>query len=218
VHDPEAAAGELRRAVRELGHVGAMLAADGNHLLGDARFTPIFEEAQRLGVMVGIHASGSHLGGSGVELFPRFIQAHTCSHAFGQMRQITSIVFEGVPERFPDLRIAFLEAGCGWAPYWMERMDDEYAKRAVEAPALKKNPSQYVRSGNIYFSCEADEWLLPQAMKLVGENQIVYASDFPHWDNSYPQSLDEIRDRGDLSDAQKGKILGGNARRLYGLK
>ena len=97
-------------------------------------------------------------------------------------------------------------------------MDDEYAKRAVEAPALKKNPSQYVRSGNIYFSCEADEWLLPQAMKLVGENQIVYASDFPHWDNSYPQSLDEIRERGDLSDAQKGKILGDNARRLYGLK
>src|SRR5467141_2036040 len=109
-------------------------------------------------------------------------------------------------------------AGCGWAPYWMERMDDEYAKRAPEAPALKKKPSEYVRSGKIYFSCEADEWLLGPAVKLVGENQIVYASDFPHWDNSYPQSIDEIRDRGDLSDAQKRKILGDNARRLYGLK
>src|SRR5438445_209530 len=161
---------------------------------------------------------GSHLGGGGVELFPQFIQAHTCSHAFGQMRQLTSVIFEGIPERFPDLRIAFLEAGCGWAPYWMERMDDEYAKRAPEAPALKKKPSEYVRSGKIYFSCEADEWLLGPAVKLVGENQIVYASDFPHWDNSYPQSIDEIRDRGDLSDAQKRKILGDNARRLYGLK
>ena len=100
----------------------------------------------------------------------------------------------------------------------MERMDDEYAKRAPEAPNLKKKPSDYVRSGKIYFSCEADEWLLPQAVKLVGENQIVYASDFPHWDNSYPQSLNEIRDRGDLSDAQKRKILSDNARRLYGLK
>jgi uncharacterized protein len=218
VQDPEAAARELRRAVRELGHVGAMLAADGSHLLGDARFLPIFEEAHRLGVMLGVHASGSHLGGAGVDLFPRFIQAHTCSHAFGQMRQITSIVFEGIPERFPDLRIAFLEAGCGWAPYWIERMDDEYAKRAVEAPALKKKPSEYVRSGSIYFSCEAGEWLLPQAVKLIGEHQIVYASDYPHWDNSYPGSLDEIRDRGDLSPAQKGRILGDNARRLYGLK
>lgn len=218
VQDPEAAAKELRRAVRELGHVGGMLAADGSHVLGDERFTPIYEEAQRLDVMLGIHASGSHLGGGGVELFSKFIQAHTCSHPFGQMRQLTSIVLEGIPERFPDLRIAFLEAGAGWAPYWMERMDDEYAKRGeVEAPALRKKPSDYVRSGKIYFSCEADEWLLPQALKLVGENQIVYASDFPHWDHSFPGSIDEIRNRGDLTDAQKRKVLADNCRRLYKL-
>ena len=217
VQDPEAAAAELERSVRQLGLKGAMLAADGNHVLGDARFAPIYEMAQRPDVMVGIHASGSSLGGAGVDLFPQFIQAHTCSHAFGQMRQLTSIVFEGIPERFPDLRIAFLEAGCGWAPYWTERMDDEYAKRSSEAPALKKKPSEYIRSGKIYFSCEADEWLLGPAVKLIGENQIVYASDFPHWDHSYPASIDEIRDRGDLTDLQKRKILGENARRLYGL-
>jgi uncharacterized protein len=218
VQDPEAAALELRRAVNELGLVGAMLAADGSHLLGDPRFTPIYEEAERLGVMLGIHASGSHLGGAGVDLFPRFIQAHTCSHAFGQMRQLTSVIFEGIPERFPALRLAFLEAGCGWAPYWAERMDDEFAKRGkIEAPALKKKPSDYIRSGTIYFSCEADEWLLPQALKLIGENQIVYASDFPHWDNSYPGSIDEIRDRGDITEAQKRKILADNCRRLYGI-
>ena len=217
VQDPDAAAVELQRAVRELGLVGAMLAADGQHVLGDSRFHGIYEEAQRLNVMLGIHASGSHLGGAGVDLFPSFIQTHTCSHAFGQMRQLTSMIFEGVPEKFPRLRVAFLEAGCGWAPYWMERMDDEYAKRRSEAPALKKWPSEYVRSGTIYFSCEADEWLLPQALERVGENQIVYASDFPHWDNSYPGSLDEIKNRGDIGEAQKQKILGGNARRLYGL-
>ena len=111
VQDPEAAALELSRAVRDLGLAGAMLAADGSHLLGDPRFLPVFEEAARLDVMLGIHASGSHLGGAGVDLFPRFIQAHTCSHPFGQMRQLTSIVLEGIPERFPDLRLAFLEAG-----------------------------------------------------------------------------------------------------------
>jgi uncharacterized protein len=218
VQDPDACARELRRAVKDLGLVGAMLAADGAHLLGDARFLPVYEEADRLGVMLGIHASGSHLGGAGVDMFPRFIQAHTCSHAFGQMRQLTSVIFEGIPERFPKLRIAFLEAGCGWAPYWMERMDDEFAKRGrAEAPLLKKKPSDYVRSGSIYFSCEADEWLMPQALKLVGENQIVYASDFPHWDNSYPGSIDEIRTRGDITEAQKRKVLGDNCRRLYGL-
>jgi predicted TIM-barrel fold metal-dependent hydrolase len=217
VQDPEAAALELRRAVRELGLSGGMLTADGQHVLGDARFLPIYEEAQRLDVMLGVHASGSHLGGAGVDFFPSFIQTHTVSHAFGQMRQLTSIVFEGIPERFPRLRLAFLEAGCGWAPYWMERMDDEYAKRAAEAPALKKKPSDYCRSGTVYFSCEADEWLLPQALKLVGESQIVYASDFPHWDHGYPASIEEIRMRGDVTDAQKRKVLADNCRRLYGL-
>ncbi|HZS69758.1 MAG TPA: amidohydrolase family protein [Burkholderiales bacterium] len=218
LQDPEAAARELGRAVRELGCVGAMLAADGAHVLGDARFTPIFEEAERLDTMLGVHASGSHLGGGGLELFPAFIQTHTCSHAFGQMRQLTSIVLEGIPERFAQLRIAFLEAGCGWAPYWIERMDEEYAKRASEAPALKKKPSDYVRSGNIFFSCEADECLLPQALQLIGEEQIVYASDYPHWDGSYPRSLDELRRREDLTDAQKRKLLADNARRLYKIK
>ena len=218
IHDPEATALELRRSVNELGLVGAMLAADGTHLLGDARFHPIYAEAERLGVMLGIHGSGSHLGGAGVDLFPRFIQAHTCSHPFAQMRQFTSVILEGIPERFPRLRLAFLEAGCGWAPYWMERMDDEFAKRGcAEAPALTKKPSEYARSGMIYFSCEADEWLLPQALKLCGENQIVWASDFPHWDNSYPGSIDEIRNRGDITDAQKRKVLADNCRRLYGI-
>ncbi len=217
VQDPEEAARELGRAARELGLVGGMLAADGSHLLGDARFAPIYEEAQRLDVVLAVHASGSHLGGAGVDLFPRFIQAHTVSHPFGQMRQLTSIVFEGVPERFPRLRLAFLEAGAGWAPYWIERMDDEYAKRAVEAPTLRKRPSDYVRGGNLYFSCETDEWLLPQAVKLVGDSQIVYASDFPHWDHGYPGSIAELSDRGDLTEAHKRKILADNARRLYRL-
>ena len=217
VQDPDAAARELERSVRQLGLSGGMLSADGTHLLGDGRFAPVYETAQRLDVMLGVHASGSHLGGGGVDGFPSFIQTHTVSHAFGQMRQFTSVIFEGIPEKFPRLRLAFLEAGCGWAPYWMERMDDEYAKRAPEAPQLKKKPSDYARSGKIFFSCEADEWLLPQALRLIGEDQIVYASDFPHWDNSYPGSIDEIRNRGDLTDAQKRKVLADNTRRLYGL-
>jgi hypothetical protein len=215
--DPEESAKELHNAVKNYGCVGAMLAADGGHLLGDRKFDPIYAEAQALDVMVGLHASGSHLGGAGVDGFPSFIQTHTVSHAFGQMRQLTSTIFDGVPERFPNLRIAYLEAGCGWAPYWAERMDDEYAKRASEAPAIKKKPSDYIRSGKIYFSCEADEWMMPQAAKLIGENQIVWASDFPHWDHSYPSSIKEISERGDLTDTQKQKILNDNGRRLYGL-
>ncbi|MCH8346620.1 MAG: amidohydrolase, partial [Chloroflexi bacterium] len=218
IQDPQAAARELRRCVQELGFVGGMLAADGGHLLGDARFDPIYEEAQRLDVMLGVHASGSHLGGGGVELFPRFIQAHTVSHPFGQMRQITSVIFEGVPQRFPELRLAFLEAGVGWVPYWLGRMDEEYEKRGTaEAPRLTKKPSEYVRSGAIYFSCEAGEPLLAEAVEYIGEERVVFASDFPHWDHSYPQSIHQLWDRDDLPEARKRMLLADNARRLYKL-
>jgi predicted TIM-barrel fold metal-dependent hydrolase len=218
IQAPQEAAAELRRAVTQLGFSGGMLVADGSHLLGDSRFLPVYEEARRLGVPLAVHASGSHLGGGGVDLFPKFIQAHTVSHPFGQMRQLTSIVFEGIPERFPDLRLAFLEAGVSWVPYWMGRMDEEYEKRgAAEAPALKKKPSAYITGGCIYFSCEADEALLPGAVRLLGEDQIVYASDFPHWDNSFPRSIKELEERDDLTAAQKRKILRENSRRLYRL-
>jgi predicted TIM-barrel fold metal-dependent hydrolase len=105
LQDVDEAVKELRRAVTELGMVGAMLAADGSHpLLGHQCYWPLYAEAQRLGCPLAIHASGSHLGGAGVDLFPRFVQAHTVSHPFGIMRQLTSTVFEGIPERFPQLR------------------------------------------------------------------------------------------------------------------
>ena len=215
LQDPEAAAQELERAVGELGAVGGMLAADGD-LLGHKRFDPIYTVAQRLGVPLCVHASGSDMGSSGWERFPKFIQAHTCSHALAQMRQFTSVMFDGVPIRFPELSLAFLEAGSGWVPYFLQRMDEEWDKRGhVEAKLLTKSPTEYVRSGQIFFSCEADEPLLPQALQWVGDERILYASDFPHWDHSYPWSVRELSERTDLSAVQKQRILADNARRLY---
>ena len=219
LQDVAAAVTELRRTVTRYGFVGAMLAADGHYLLGNARFDPIYAAAQELGVPVCVHAAGTDMSYVGTEPFPKFIQAHTVSHAFGQMRQITSMMFEGVPARFPRLRIAYLEAGVGWVPYFVQRMDEEFEKRGhVEAPQLPQRPSEYVKGGNIYFSCEAEEILLKPALDYVGARQILYASDFPHWDHSYPHSLKELTDRPDVSDADKRQILSDNPRRLYGLK
>jgi predicted TIM-barrel fold metal-dependent hydrolase len=219
-HDPEAAAAELRRCVTELGFVGGMLPADGYYLLGHRRFDPIYAEAQRLDVPIAFHASGTDISiTSGFEPFPKFIQAHTMSHISGQMRQMVSTIFEGVPVRFPNLRLAYLEAGCGWVPYFVQRMDEEFEKRGhIEARVLTKLPSEYIRSGNVYVSCEADEILLPQALEYLGTDQILYASDFPHWDHSYPKSLNELADRPDLTNEQKRKIFSENPRRLYRLK
>ncbi len=210
---------ELRRAVNELHMVGANLPADGPFLLGKPAWDPIYAEAQRLDVMVGIHATGTLLGrGLDEYLFDRLIQAHTLSHSGAEMRQMSSIIFEGLPERFPDLRMAFLEAGATWVPYFMDRMDEEFEFRAAEAPLLKKKPSEYVKSPNIFVACEPEERLLPQTLDIVGANSIIFASDFPHWDHSFPNCLFELEGRTDLSTTQKSQILIDNPKRLYGLK
>jgi len=218
LQDPAAAARELERCVGELGFVGAMLSADSYYLLGHARFDPIYATAQRLKVPVAVHAAGTDTNAVGHEPFPKFIQAHTCSHAFAQMRQITSMMFDGVPVRFPELSIAYFEAGSGWIPYFLQRMDEEFEKRgAAEAKLLTEPPTATVKSHPIYFSCEADEPLLPQAVAYVGADRIMYASDFPHWDNSYPKSVKELSDRADLSDADRRAILAATARKFYRL-
>lgn len=134
------------------------------------------------------------------------------------MIQLANMIYRGIPELFPRLRLAFLEAGCTRVPYMMDRMDEEYEKRGeVETPLLKRKPSEYIRSGRIYFTCEAGETLLPQVLGMVGEDVIMYASDWPHWDTDFPDSIATLLERGDLGDRAKHKILRDNAKQAYKL-
>lgn len=127
-------------------------------------------------------------------------------------------MFHGVFERFPLLRLACLEAGAGWAPYFFARLDEEYEHRgAIEAPEVSRPPSDYIRRGQLYFAFEPEEPLLPHIVDHIGQDYFIYATDYPHWDNSFPESLRAMQRREDLSDEAKGKLLGDNARRLYRL-
>jgi uncharacterized protein len=121
-----------------------------------------------------------------------------------------------VPEKFPKLRIAFLECGCGWVPYWMDRMDEEWEKRPAEAPLLKKKPSEYVTSGSWFYATEPEESTLPYVMERIGEDALLFASDYPHWDGNFPHMTSTVRSRKDINDGQKDKIMRANAIKLYG--
>ena len=216
-HYPEEAVKELRR-IKKLGLKVGMLPADGEHLLGQIAFHPIYKAAAELNFPIATHA-GSHLGGAGVEMFPKFIQVHTVSHPFGILRQFTSLMFEGVFQLFPNLKFAFLEAGCTWVPWWLDRMDEEFERRGdVEAPLLKQLPSEYVKEGgNIFFGAESNERLLSNTLNLIGNDVVMYASDYPHWDGNYPESLFSLKKREDLTLEQRFGLLRGAALRFYGL-
>ena len=217
VQDPAAGSEELRRAVQDLGMVAGML-PEGPYTYGDTQFDPIYAEAERLGVPITIHEGGNVWDSIYHHLFPQFAQVHTLGHPFAQMRHLTSMLCEGIPERFPRLKLGFLEAGCTWVPFLLDRMDERYHLRGErEMPVLTKAPSDYVRDGNIYFTCEADETLLPETLRVIGDGAVMYATDFPHWDGEYPDSLRALQGRTDLTEEQRAKVTGHNARAFYAI-
>jgi len=225
IQDVPEAVKELRRAVTELGMVGAVLPANNCELgvrqpLGHSDFWPVYEEAERLDVPLAVHGAPSF--NLGINFFTRFAPTQGLEHPIAQIIQLTSMVMEGVFERFPRLRVAYLEAGAGWVPYIMDRLDRSYevwagARYKEFSEWLKKKPSDYIKSGQLYFSCEGGEESLSYAIERIGHRTLLFASDFPHETNlkRARHEIEELLERPDLSDEAKQGIFRDNIVRFY---
>ena len=207
---------EMRRCVTELGYKGVFLSAVGFGLLGEKRYDPFYAEAEKLGTAVVVH--GGHATAES-QRYTKFIQRHTIGFPVSNMMQMMHMTYEGVYEKFPTLRVGYLEAGCTWVPYLLNRMDEEWEKRGeFETPNCKKLPSEYIKGGNVFIHAEPGEELIPEVIRVMGTNRLFYASDWPHWDNEYPESLYHIWERSDLTEEQKKGILRDNALEMYDMK
>ena len=215
LQDPPAAVAELRRAVEQLGFLGAILPAVGlRPLFGSKVYWPVYEAAQELDCLLTVHAAATQ--GLGLDDFDRLIEVRTLSHGFGQMRQMVHMMYGGVFDAFPRLRVAYCEAGCGWVPYLLERLDLEYANRGGQAPDLKVPPSEHLRSGRVFVHAELEEQELPRAVEVLGEDVFFCASDYPHEPpTAFPKNLALLAARQDLPDSFKRKILWDNPLRMY---
>jgi predicted TIM-barrel fold metal-dependent hydrolase len=220
-----AAVEELRRALKELGMKGAMLPSRGlpKHL-GAAEYWPVYEEAERLDCALAVHG-GSH-SGMGFDTFTVYPPIPGLGHPFSLMIALSGFVFHGVLDRFPKLRVAFLEGGSGWVTFWMDRMDrtNQYHyqidfRGEYLGPTAEKKPSDYIKSGRIFFGCEGNEESLPYQVERAGAQGFLFASDFPHeiGPDDCQKEVREILEQDGLSDTDKQAILADNARRLYGL-
>jgi predicted TIM-barrel fold metal-dependent hydrolase len=218
--DPEAAAEELERCVTQhpdgfVGMVTAQHIRDKN--LDDPSFDVVWETAQRLDVAVCAHGGGQAPDQVpfAIERFRTRLEVHAVTHPFGQMLAVTNFTVGGILHRFPRLRVGFMEAGVGWLPFWLERLDEHYELMPEQAPAIDRPPSEYFLSGRCFLGCEPEERMLPYVSETVSPDVICYASDYCHWDCAFPNSVKLLEDRDDLSDEQKAKILAGNPSRLY---
>ncbi len=214
VQEPRAAATELRRAVGELGMVGGLLPAAGLRIpYGHATFDPLYQVAQDLDVPLAVH--GAPRQGVGIDFLDEPDPAFVLAHPLAVMTQFTSMIFDRVWDRFPRLKGAFLETGCGWVPYLVERID-----RRTEARHHRRLASEQVRNSPIYFHAELEEeGVLPTALAEVGEDRFLYASDFPHESAATAtRALEAFLVRDDISPAAKQKLLCDNVKTIYGLK
>src|SRR5918996_748945 len=207
LHDIDAAIQEARRAVEQLGFVGIMMPTNfRDQDIGKRQFWPFYEAIERLGVGLGLHGgvrAAERMHGR----FDTFIAAHSVAFPFECMAALTGLIFAGVPEAFPRLRIAALEACCGWVPFLMDRLDEEYEVRGSrEAALLKRKPSEYMANGQFFYAFELEESTLPYVAERIDADKLLYSSDYPHWDTSWPNTVKKFKSRNDISEADRRHI------------
>ena len=142
---------------------------------------------------------------------------HAVSHSFEQMLACAQLIAFGVLERHPGLRVVFLESSGGWAPFWLERLDEQAESFGGFCPDLALRPSEYF-ARQCAISFEVDERTLPALVPFVGDDRIVWGSDYPHHDATFPGAVDALRATiAPCPTATQVKVLGLNARHLYRL-
>lgn len=211
---PEEMANELRRCVRELGfRAGHLVPYCGSRNLDHPSFYPYYEAAQEFDVPLFCHPNSN---GELTDRFDNFFKTHVLGRVMNCTPALIALVLGGVFEKFPRLKVVFFECSAEWPLYWMRRMDDDYewAKDFSHLSGeLKMPPSEYVRR-NCYVTCEADEDDLARPIAEIGEDHILKATDYPHFDSEFPHTVSGIREKKDISAKQKDKILGENAAAL----
>ena len=228
----DSAVAELRYAVKELGMMGGMLPSNGEGIkthLGDDIYWPIYEEAEKLGCCLAVHVGSLHH--LGMDSFSTYYPVHAVGHPVGIMIQAAGMLSHGVFERFPNLRVGFLEGGATWVPFFMDRLDRSYHEGHLQTdadgvvlggprPGEKARDffKRHVRAGRIFVGFDCDDDGLGFAVSKAGRDAFLFGSDFPHevFDaKKCRHEIDELLERDDLTEQDKAAVLGGNAMRLY---
>ena len=209
---------ELRRCASEPNVVGMMRFMSLDDKLADhPDFYPLYEEAQDAELPICLHGGADRppYAPGRAELGNNHFLIQLTGQPWHSMRQMAAMIGGGIFDRFPRLRAAFLEAGCGWIPWWMERMDEYIDLYKPWTPQMQHAPGHYMRGMQCFYSFDPDETSLEFAVQQLGEDRLMWASDYPHFDCRFPDSVKLVAERETLSESLKRKLLAENARQFY---
>ncbi len=216
-NDPDASYKTVRDFAGKPGVIGFVVVSGRYRPVYDNAYMKTYAAIEELGVPLAFHASynwGDQLLGKA----NRFIAVHALGFTLFNAVNCVNWIVNGLPERFPKLKLIWMESGLAWVPWVMQRLDNDYKMRTSECPALKRLPSEYMRE--MYYSSQPlevpdDLEVLETTFKMIhAETQLLYASDYPHWDMDLPGV---IYDLPCLDEKVKRNILGENARRVFNL-
>ena len=216
-NDPDAAYRMVKEMGDKKGVAGFMVTSARHRPVQHNGYMKTYALLEEMGQPLAFHA-GYNWNDQAMGMMNKFISVHALGFVFFNMVHLTNWIMNGLPERFPKLKVIWVESGLAWVPFMMQRLDNEYMMRSSEAPALKKLPSEYMR--DMFFSTQPMEMTdlaaLEQTFRMMkAETQLLYSSDYPHWDFDLPST---IYDLPFLSEQGKRNILGANAMRVFDLK
>ena len=216
-NDPESCFKIVEEFGDRKGVIGFMVTATHYKSVQDNAFVKTYAALQERGLPLGFHAAYTW-GDKSTALMNRFISVHALGFVWHNMVHMTNWLMNGMPERFPRLKTLWIESGLAWVPFLMQRLDNEFMMRSSDAPLLKRKPSDYMRE--MFYTSQPMEMVdnkeaLELTFKMMkAESQLLYSSDYPHWDMDLPST---IYDLPFLQEGQKRAILGGNAQELFKL-
>jgi predicted TIM-barrel fold metal-dependent hydrolase len=179
---------------------------------------PIWAAAQDYDMVIALHTFTSMppYTPGGQDNWENMFLQRSAAHPWCGMRNMASLIGNGVMERYPMLRIGTLEAGHGWLPFWLARIDEHADTCASAIPQLPQKPSEYAMSGRYFQSIEIHEGakITNSVSDFVGEGVLMYGSDYPHGESRFPKSVDTVMGW-DMPEARKRKLLWDNPVKFY---
>lgn len=216
--DPEASVREIERWADHPAAAQILMLSRSYEPFGRRRYWPIYAAAEQAGLPIGIHLS--EIGGhpNTPNGFSSYYPEYHAAHVLPFQTHLLSMIFDGAFDRFPGLRVVFIEGGLAWAPALMQRVGHLWARTSGELPDLQRDPTEYVRD-HVWFATQPiDEPENPRHLTAVlrelGTENVVFSTDYPHWDFDNPARVLPK----DLTADERDGILGGNARRVFRLR